>query len=373
MDQALKLARAEIFRTLEASGSRKSAFGLSLAVHIVLVVMVLAVPLFFTQTLQVRYHAVLLAPPPPEERPILEVTYWKQPTPPAVIDRPYSRPLVALAPPPSKPVVPEPILEPPPVKTAEVRPVTVPEPVAVPIPVAVPMASVPELRPEAPPTAPAKPPVRTNVFGTETASKPTTDLAPREVQTGGFGDPNGVRGKGVEGKAGNIANLGSFDLPVGKGAGNGAGGARGARAVVAGAAFGSALDTTGGAQSAGSAKPDRNVRPGGFADTQPAATSQQPRRRDAEPLDTPAEITFKPRPDYTEEARQSRLEGEVVLRVLFSASGQTRVIDVVRGLGRGLDESAVRAAERIQFKPALRNKTAVDSTAIVHIVFQLAY
>jgi hypothetical protein len=58
---------------------------------------------------------------------------------------------------------------------------------------------------------------------------------------------------------------------------------------------------------------------------------------------------------------------------MFTAAGETRVIEVLRGLGRGLDENAVRAAERIRFKPALRNKAAVDSTAIVHIVFQLAY
>ena len=45
---------------------------------------------------------------------------------------------------------------------------------------------------------------------------------------------------------------------------------------------------------------------------------------------------------------------------------------VVRGLGAGLDEAAVRAAEQIPFKPALRNGQPADSTAVLHIVFQLA-
>jgi hypothetical protein len=45
---------------------------------------------------------------------------------------------------------------------------------------------------------------------------------------------------------------------------------------------------------------------------------------------------------------------------------------VVKGLGHGLDESALRAAEQIRFRPALRDGSPYDSTALVHIVFELA-
>jgi len=45
----------------------------------------------------------------------------------------------------------------------------------------------------------------------------------------------------------------------------------------------------------------------------------------------------------------------------------------VRGLGHGLDESALRAAQQIKFKPAQRDGRPVDSSATVHILFQLAY
>jgi len=45
---------------------------------------------------------------------------------------------------------------------------------------------------------------------------------------------------------------------------------------------------------------------------------------------------------------------------------------VVRGMGHGLDEAAVNAANQMRFKPALRNGVAADSTAVVHVVFQLA-
>ena len=67
-----------------------------------------------------------------------------------------------------------------------------------------------------------------------------------------------------------------------------------------------------------------------------------------------------------------RVEGEVLLEVIFEASGQVRVLRVVRGLGHGLDEAAVRAAEQIRFKPALRDGQPADSTAVLHIIFQLA-
>jgi TonB family protein len=85
------------------------------------------------------------------------------------------------------------------------------------------------------------------------------------------------------------------------------------------------------------------------------------------------EIISKPNPVYTEEARQLKLQGEVLLEVLFGANGQLHVNRVVRGMGHGLDEAAVSAASKIRFKPAQHYDQPIDSTAIVHVVFQLAY
>ena len=91
------------------------------------------------------------------------------------------------------------------------------------------------------------------------------------------------------------------------------------------------------------------------------------------PVTRSVEILSKPKPAYTEEARRRQIEGEVLLEILFSASGQVRVLGTVRGLGHGLDENAIAAAEAIRFRPAERAGIAADSTAIVHIVFQLAF
>jgi TonB family protein len=86
----------------------------------------------------------------------------------------------------------------------------------------------------------------------------------------------------------------------------------------------------------------------------------------------PAEILSKPVPIYTEEARSKKIEGEVLLEVVFEATGKIHVLRVVRGLGHGLDDAAVRAAEQIRFKPALRDGQPSDSTAVLHIIFQIA-
>src|SRR5256885_2013820 len=63
-------------------------------------------------------------------------------------------------------------------------------------------------------------------------------LAAEEVQTGRFGDPNGIPANPSRGKAVNIAQAGGFDLPTGPGYGNGTAGANGVRGVVASTGFG---------------------------------------------------------------------------------------------------------------------------------------
>jgi len=81
---------------------------------------------------------------------------------------------------------------------------------------------------------------------------------------------------------------------------------------------------------------------------------------------------FKPKPIYTDAARAKKIEGEVLLQIVFTASGDVKVERVVQGLGYGLDDSAQAAARQIRFHPAQQNGQPVDSAAIVHIVFQIA-
>jgi TonB family protein len=212
--------------------------------------------------------------------------------------------------------------------------------------------------------------VKTNVFSTGSSATPMIARAPSQVQTGGFGDPNGVPARsGNEGKAVNIAARGSFDLPAGPGYGNGTGGSKGVPGVVASSGFGSGTATENSRRqlSAGA------VQSGGFASADvPAAPTVRSHSAEAASRAVPAEIISKPTPIYTQEAKSLRIEGEVQLEVVLEASGNLRVLRVVRGLGHGLDDNAVKAAQQIHFKPAIRDGQPADSTVVLHIVFQLA-
>jgi TonB family protein len=87
---------------------------------------------------------------------------------------------------------------------------------------------------------------------------------------------------------------------------------------------------------------------------------------------TNLEVISKPPVQYTSEARALRVQGDVVLRVTFTAAGQVLVQSIVKGLGHGLDEEARRVAGQIRFHPATRNGQAVDTTTNITITFQLA-
>jgi len=210
--------------------------------------------------------------------------------------------------------------------------------------------------------------ITTNVFSSGSSASQTIQRLPQQVQTGGFGDPNGIPARTVQARAVNIARSGGFDLPTGPGSGNGTSGAQGLRVVVASSGFGDGV-AIGKARgtSAGS------VQAAGFGDMDVAAppTVQSRPAPQAANL-VPAEIISKPLPAYTAEARAQRIEGEVLLEVVLEASGKLRILRIVRGLGHGLDDAAVQAAEKIRFKPALRDGQPSDSTVVVHIVFQLA-
>jgi TonB family protein len=116
-------------------------------------------------------------------------------------------------------------------------------------------------------------------------------------------------------------------------------------------------------------EPQRTVQATDF-DARPAPTvARAPRELR---IEIPLEILSKPTPEYTEEARNLRIEGDVLLEVEFCASGQVKVVRVVRGLGHGLDEAATRAAQSMRFKPAQSGGRAIDFRTTVHILFRLA-
>jgi TonB family protein len=211
--------------------------------------------------------------------------------------------------------------------------------------------------------------VKVNNLGSGSAA-PATVVAPVEkVQTGGFGDPNGVAGKGDPKHATNVARLGSPALPGGEGYGNGTGGKEGIRGTVASTGFGN-----GTANPPPSGGKKGTIVSTGFANAADT-TAEAPKKKQQTggPADMSPTILDKPKPEYTAEGRSLKIEGDVVVEMVFLANGTVQINRVVSGLGHGLDEAAVRSAQQIKFKPAKRQGEPVDFPARVRIEFRLAY
>ena len=73
-----------------------------------------------------------------------------------------------------------------------------------------------------------------------------------------------------------------------------------------------------------------------------------------------ARVLSKPEPQYTEEARRNSITGTVILRVVFSRTGEVTNIHALQPLGGGLTEKAITAARQIRFVPAKRNGQPVS-------------
>jgi TonB family protein len=249
--------------------------------------------------------------------------------------------------------------------------------------------------PQGRPLPPSPPAVRTGVFDQPAGHSAAPMAAARDVQTGGFGNPEGIRGQAPIGNAANLPKLGVFESADGPGRGSGTDGSHGNAQFVAdagfggrsqeivlqagesdsshrvvGAGFGSGGMDTGTHQgSEGTA--NSTVKTGAFSAPEPAqAPGSRPGTVAAEIR--PVEILSKPSPQYTAEARRLGLQGEVVLSVIFRADGTLKVVGVVRSLGHGLDQMAEQAASQIKFKPAEQGGKPTNFAAILRIEFRLA-
>lgn len=95
--------------------------------------------------------------------------------------------------------------------------------------------------------------------------------------------------------------------------------------------------------------------------------------RTVEPMTTSLRptILYKEKAKYTEEARQNKIQGTVVLNVVFTFDGRITNIRVVRGLPDGLTEKAIEAAQRIRFNPAVKAGVPVSVRGNLEFTFNL--
>src|SRR5579885_340828 len=233
-----------------------------------------------------------------------------------------------------------------------------------PAPVKLPTPEAPKLAP-APPKAVTPPPQpKVGLFKSAVPTRVANNNTAPSPKTGGFGDPMGVTPNPKASRPATIAAVGAFGNAPGPA--TGAGAAR--QGSVHGTSFGSGVanGVTGGPGSHGT------VATGGFNTPVGTGSGEQHVARVQEPQSTPIVIVSKPLPQYTADARQLRIQGDVTLEVRFTASGRGEVLRVVNGLGHGLYRQAILAAEKIRFKPATKNGVPVDEVSLIRITFQLA-
>lgn len=88
-------------------------------------------------------------------------------------------------------------------------------------------------------------------------------------------------------------------------------------------------------------------------------------------VSVPPVLLHKVDPEYTEQARLSRYNGIVLLRLVIDERGTPRDIHVLRSLGLGLDEKAVEAVRQWRFRPGLKDGRAVAVNANIELNFRL--
>jgi TonB family protein len=76
-------------------------------------------------------------------------------------------------------------------------------------------------------------------------------------------------------------------------------------------------------------------------------------------------------PEYTPEARQAGLQGKVELSVTVGTDGVPRDLQVLHGLGSGLDQKAIDCASTWRFQPATLNGNTVTAVILVEVPFRL--
>ena len=82
-------------------------------------------------------------------------------------------------------------------------------------------------------------------------------------------------------------------------------------------------------------------------------------------------VTYQVDPDFPEDASRAHIQGDIVVRVVVGVDGRAHDVHVVKGLGHGLDEAAVKAASQYRFKPAMLHGKPVPVYLNLGLSFQI--
>jgi TonB family protein len=81
---------------------------------------------------------------------------------------------------------------------------------------------------------------------------------------------------------------------------------------------------------------------------------------------------YCPTPIYSREANKAHLEGAVILQITVTSDGRASKVMIVRGLGLGLEEQAVKTVRTWTFKPAMAPNGEPTAVVVpIQVTFQL--
>jgi protein TonB len=83
------------------------------------------------------------------------------------------------------------------------------------------------------------------------------------------------------------------------------------------------------------------------------------------------EVLYHPEPEFSEEARKSKVSGNVLVYLQVDELGRPTHVRVLRGLGMGLDEKAIEAVRQYKFRPAMEDGHPVAVEMNVEVNFQI--
>ncbi|HXB63086.1 MAG TPA: TonB family protein [Acidobacteriaceae bacterium] len=276
--------------------------------------------------------------------------------------KPKPPPLPKLPPPPT---IEPPMIEPPKIQQVKLdmpKPVTPTVQMKVPLPV---LAAAPLKV-----NAPAAPKLLNNL--TQAASVRNNDSHPTAVALGSPNNPMQLNPNSRSVSHVNLGNAGMAGMPssntgrgpvsltnnFGSGAPNGSVGGR-AHSVTSIAGLSTGVP---GGQGTARTTTAVNIAP---------ITIQQQQRQvaAASGVVKPPTITSKANPQCTQDAKNAHIEGQVSLNVIFTAGGSIQVLGVVQGLGHGLDQAAVAAAQVIRYQPATTDGRPSDFRTVIRETF----
>jgi TonB family protein len=112
-----------------------------------------------------------------------------------------------------------------------------------------------------------------------------------------------------------------------------------------------------------------------------AISTPLPQSEKSEPADVSGRVerlpikflkrTFETKPNYTEQARLAAVQGTVVVYAEITKDGSPEKLRILRSLGFGLDEEAIRAVQHWQFEPDPENEKPSRVATYVPVRFRL--